>query len=72
MSLLAAIMLLSASCVFSEFSHETNTSQALCNAARLPVKILLLLEGGSVGGLSISVDGSFGFCPRASWKGENP
>ena len=72
MSLLAAIMLLSASCVFSEFSHETNASQALCNTAWLPVKILLLLEGVSVGGLSISVDGSFGFCPRASWKGENP
>ena len=36
------------------------------------MKILLLLEGVSVGGLSISVDGSFGFCPRASWKGENP
>ena len=72
MSLLAAIMLLSASCVFSEFSHETNASQALCNAAWLPVKILLLLEGVSVGGLPISVDGSFGFCPRASWKGENP
>ena len=72
MSLLAVIMLLSASCVFSEFSHEINASQALCKAARFPVKILLLLEGVSVGGLSISVDGSFGFCPRASWKGENP
>ena len=46
-------------------------SLALCKTARLSVRILLVLEGVNAGGLS-NVDGSFGFCPRASWKGENP
>ena len=72
MSMLAVILLLSASRIFSEFSHETNAPLALCKATRLPVKNVLVLEAVSAGGLSISDDGSFGICPRASWKGENP
>ena len=66
------MLLLSAHHIFSEFPHETNASLALCKAARLSVRILLVLEGVNAGGLSINVDVSFRFCPRASWKGENP
>ena len=69
MSVLAVILLLSASRIFPEFSHETNAPLALCKATRLPVKNVLVLEAVSAGGLSISDDGSFGICPRASWKG---
>ena len=71
-SLLVRILLLSARRIFSEFSHSTNASLALCKAARLSLMILLVLEGVNEGGLLINIDGSFGFCPRASCKGENP
>ena len=69
---LVLIMLLSARRIFSELSHETNASLAICKAARLSVRILLVLEGVSAGGLSSNVDGNFGFCPRVNWKGEKP
>ena len=69
-SLLVPILLFSTRRIFSEFSHETNASLALCKAARLSVRILQILEGVSTGGLSINADGSFEFCLRASWKGE--
>ena len=71
-SLLNLILLLSARCIFSEFPHVTNASLALCKAARLSVRILLVLEGVNAGGLSINLDYSSRFCPRTSWKGENP
>ena len=61
MSPLVHILLLSASHISSEFSHAANASLALCKAARLSVRIFLVLEGVNVGGLSMNVDGSFGF-----------
>ena len=67
---LVLILLLSARGIFCEFSHASNASQDLCKAARLSVRILLVLEVVNASGLSITVDGSFGFCSRASWKGE--
>ena len=69
---LVLILLLSARRILSEFSHGTNASLLLCKTARLSVRILLVLEDVNAGGLSINVDGTFGFCPRGGWKGENP
>ena len=69
---LVLILLLSAHWIFSEFPHATNASVALCKTARLSQRILLVLGGVNAGGLSINVNGSFWFSPRASWKGENP
>ena len=42
MSPLVLILLLSARRIFSELSHETNASLAICKAARLSVRILLV------------------------------
>ena len=66
------ILLLSARRIFSEFSYATNASLALCKTARFSVRILLVMEGVNAGVLSINLDGSLRFCPRASWKDENP
>ena len=69
---LVFIFLLSACCIFSEFLHEMNASLGLCKAARLSVRILLVLENVNAVGLSRNVDSRFEFCPRSIWKGENP
>ena len=71
-SLLVLILFVSARHIFSEFSLEANASLALCKAAGLSVRILLVFKGVNAGGLSRNVDGSFGFCLRGSWKVENP
>ena len=70
--LLVLILLLSIRHIFSEFSHTAYASLPLYKGARLSVRILLVLEGVNTGGLSRNADSSFGFYPRASWKGENP
>ena len=67
-SLLILILLFSTHHIFSEFPHATNACLALCKTARLSLRILLVLKGVNAGGLSRNADGSFGFCPSASWN----
>ena len=47
-------------------------SLALWSAVKLSVSILLVFVCIYAVGLSIKVEGSFGFCPRAIWNGEKP
>ena len=60
-SQLVLILLLNAWQIFSEFLLEVKTSLALCKAKRLSVRILFVSDGVKAGGLSLNIEGSFGF-----------
>ena len=60
-SRLVLILLLNAWQVFSEFLLEVKTSLVLCKAKRLSVTILFVSDGVKAWGLSLNIEGSFGF-----------
>ena len=72
MLLLFLTLLFRAQRIFSEFLLAMKASLPLCSAAKLSVNILLVFVCIFAGGLSMKVEGSFGFCLRAIQNGEKP
>ena len=69
---LVLMLVLNALRIFSEFSLEIKASLASCKAIRLSFRTWLVSEGVKAGGLSLNIEGSFGFWPNTNWNGENP
>lgn len=58
--------------IFSELVLAIKSSLALWSVVKLSFNKLLVFVSISAGGVLLKVEGSFGFCLRASWNGEKP
>ena len=58
--------------IFSDDALKINACIVLCRTVKLFGRILPVSCWMSAGGLSVQVDGSFGFHPNTSWNGEKP